>query len=96
MSSFPKFWWVPYFWLLVAAILIVVGLSFVVKGDDILVERTANFMESEHLNLYFQRYAFRGMLLGVFYAVLLSFRSAIQWNRIYRLLVEVGLFILVV
>ncbi len=96
LSSFPKFWWVPYFWLLVAAILIVVGLSFVVKGDDILVERTANFMEPEHLKLYFQRYAFRGMLLGVFYAVLLSFRSAIQWNRIYRLLVEVGLLILVV
>ncbi len=95
LSAFPKFWWVPYFWLLVAVVLILIGLSCLVQGDNLLEDKTLNYWELEHLNLYFERYAFRGMALGVFYGLLLQIQSAIQWNRIYRLLVEVGLLILV-
>jgi hypothetical protein len=80
---------------LVAVVLILIGLSCLVQGDNLLEDKTLNYWELEHLNLYFERYAFRGMALGVFYGLLLQIQSAIQWNRIYRLLVEVGLLILV-
>ena len=95
LSSFPKFWWVPYFWLLVSVVLILVGLTFLVQGDNLLEEKTINILDLKHLNFYFERYAFRAMGLGLFYALLLFFESKIQWNRIYRLLVESGLLILV-
>ena len=95
LSSFPKFWWVPYFWLLVSVVLILVGLSYIVQGDNLLEDNTVNYYEWRKLNLYFQRYAFRAMGLGVYYGLLLLFQSAIQWKRIYRLLVESGLLILV-
>ncbi len=95
LSIFPKFWWVPYFWLLISVVLILVGLSYLVQGDNLLEDHTVNFWELRNLNLYFERYAFRAMGLGVYYGLLLLFQSAIQWNRIYRLLVESGLLILV-
>ena len=95
LASFPRFWWVPYFWLFVSAILVILGLYFMIQGDDLLEKQLGAYKGLHSPDFYFERYAFRAMLLGFFYGLLRLLQTFIQWNRIYRLLVELGLLILV-
>lgn len=95
LADFPRFWWVPYFWFFITVILIVFGLSLMIQGDDLLESRAQSYEELKSLNLFFERYAFRAMLFGFYYGLLRLLQTFIQWNRIYRLLVELGLLILI-
>ncbi len=95
LASFPRFWWVPYFWLIVSAILVVFGLYFLIQGDDLFEKQMGSFSGFYSLDLYFERYAFRAMLFGFYYSLMLFLQDYIQWNRVYRILIELGLMILV-
>ena len=95
LVNFPRFWWVPYFWLFVSALLVILGLYFMIQGDDLLEKQIGAYKGLSSPDFYFERYAFRAMLLGFYYGLLRLLQTFIQWNRIYRLLVELGLLILV-